>query len=88
MPYAELFVRFEDTQTTDIDDISAAEGRIFIVVNGDEVTICGADDDSIATVFDTAGMTIYRGLDRTITIGTPGLYMLNIADETFKFIIK
>lgn len=88
MPYAELFVRFEDTQTTDIDDISAAEGRIFIVVNGNEVTICGADDESLATVFDTAGMTVYRGLDRTITIGTPGLYMLNIADETFKFIIK
>lgn len=88
MPYAELFVRFEDTQTTDIDDISDAEGRIFIVVNGNEVTICGADDGSLATVFDTAGMTVYRGLDRTITIGTPGLYMLNIADETFKFIIK
>lgn len=88
MPVTELRVRYDYTLPTGIDNIDSENGKVFIIVNGNEVKICGADSETPATICDTTGVIIYTGLERTVTIGTPGIYVLSIGTESFQFIIK
>ena len=87
VPFTEVRVRYAYNQSTGVDGAEAASG-VSLVVDGSTVTILGAEPDAVAAIFDPAGMTVYRGLERTVTIGTPGVYLLTVGNDTFKFVIK
>lgn len=87
VPFTEVRVRYAYNQSTGVDAAEATSG-VSLVVDGSTVTILGAEPDAVAAIFDPAGMTVYRGLERTVTIGTPGVYLLTVGNDTFKFVIK
>lgn len=87
VPFTEVRVRYAYNQSTGVDAAEAASG-VSLVVDGNTVTILGAEPDAVAAIFDPAGMTVYSGLERTVTIGTPGVYLLTVGNDTFKFVIK
>lgn len=87
VPFTEVRVRYAYNQSTGVDAAEAASA-VSLVVDGNTVTILGAEPDAVAAIFDPAGMTVYSGLERTVTIGTPGVYLLTVGNDTFKFVIK
>lgn len=63
------------------------DNDIKVCVKGNIVTIFGADEFSDAEIYNTAGATIYNGIDKSITLDTNGIYILTVEGCTFKFSI-
>lgn len=61
------------------------DGDIKVYVKGDIVTIIGADEYSDVEIYDMAGMTIYKGNEKVITLDNNGIYILTIEGQVFKF---
>lgn len=61
------------------------DNDIKVCVKGNIVTITGADEFSEVEIYNTAGATIYNGIDKSITLETNGIYILSIEGRTFKF---
>lgn len=52
------------------------------------ITISGADDESVARVFDTSGKLVYSGLKRRIALNAPGVYILSIEGSRYKLMVR
>ena len=63
------------------------DNDIKVCVKGNIVTIFGADEFSDVEIYNTAGATIYNGIDKSITLDTNGIYILTVEGCTFKFSI-
>lgn len=61
------------------------ENDIKVHVTGNIVTISGADEFSNVEIYNTAGATIYNGIDKSITLDYNGIYILSVEGCTFKF---
>ena len=61
------------------------DNDIKVCVTGNIVTIYGADEFSNVEIYNTAGATIYNGIDKSITLDANGIYILTIEGRTFKF---
>ena len=61
------------------------DNNIKVCVKGNIVTITGADEFSEVEIYNTAGATIYNGIDKSITLDANGIYILSIEGRTFKF---
>ena len=61
------------------------DNDIKVCVRGNVVTITGADEFSDVEIYNTAGTTIYTGIDKSITIDSNGIYILTVEGRTFKF---
>ena len=61
------------------------DNDIKVCVRGNVVTITGADEFSDVKIYNTAGTTIYTGIDKSITIDSNGIYILTVEGRTFKF---
>ena len=61
------------------------DNDIKVCVRGNVVTITGADEFSDIEIYNTAGTTIYTGIDKSITIDSTGIYILTVEGRTFKF---
>ena len=61
------------------------ENDIKVHVTGNIVTISGADEFSNVEIYNTAGATIYNGIDKSITLDCNGIYILSVEGCTFKF---
>ena len=62
-------------------------GEVNVTVSGRNIIMDGADD-LLKRVYNLSGQLIYSGMDDTIPISTSGIYLINIADKTYKLTIK
>ena len=67
-----------------VDDVTADEDGICVNVRDRQVEVSGADASEDVKVYDMSGLEIYRGTDRTIALPTNGVYIVKVADRTFK----
>ena len=78
------FRHVEEKDFGGVDDVTADEDGICVNVRDGQVEVSGADTSEEVRVYDMAGMEIYRGTDRTITLPTKGVYIVKVAGRTFK----
>ena len=69
-------------------DSVAAGNPVGVAVRDHTVVITGASDDSVAEVYDVAGLCYYRGRDRVISIEKDGVYVVAIGGQSFKVILR
>ena len=62
-------------------------GEMKVTISGGNIIVDGADD-LLKRVYNLSGQLIYSGMDDTIPISTSGIYLINIADKTYKLTIK
>ncbi len=67
---------------------SVAIDHITVSAVNRTIIISGADDDSRAEVYDTAGIQIYNGTDRSIGIDRQGVFIVRISGKTYKVMLK
>lgn len=78
------FRHVEEKDFGGVDDVTADEGGICVNVRDRQVEVSGADASEDVKVYDMSGLEIYRGTDRTIALPTNGVYIVKVADRTFK----
>ena len=78
------FRHVEEKDFGGVDDVTADEDGICVNVRDGQVEVSGADTSEEVRVYDMAGMEIYRGTDRTITLPNKGVYIVKVAGRTFK----
>ena len=78
------FRHVEEKDFGGVDDVTADAGDINVNVRDGQVEVSGSDASEEIRVYDMAGMEIYRGTDRTITLPTKGVYIVKVAGRTFK----
>ena len=52
------------------------------------VTVEGADEGALVEIFDTAGMTVYRGTEHVITLNRQGVHIVRVSGLTFKVMLR
>lgn len=62
-----------------------ANEDIKVSVVGNTITIVGADEFAEVEIYNTAGMIVYTGTEKTITLDGTGVYILTVDGYTFKF---
>ncbi|MDE6814329.1 MAG: hypothetical protein K2J28_11030, partial [Duncaniella sp.] len=56
-----------------------------IKVEGNTITM---PTDCINEIYTTSGVTVYRGKDSSITLNTPGIYIVRCGERSFKIAIR
>ena len=64
---------------------SALANDIKVCVNGNTVTILGADEFDDVEIYNTSGINVYNGIEKSITLDSNGIYILTVEGQTFKF---
>ncbi len=64
---------------------STLANDIKVCVNGNTVTILGADEFDDVEIYNTSGINVYNGIEKSITLESNGIYILTVEGETFKF---
>ena len=64
---------------------STLANDIKVCVNGNTVTILGADEFDDVDIYNTSGINVYNGIEKSITLDSNGIYILTVEGETFKF---
>lgn len=68
---------------------AAAEARmITVATRGTTVIVTGAREGETVEIFDTAGVTVYRGTDHEIDLNRQGIHIVRVAGLTFKVMLK
>lgn len=62
--------------------------NITVSVTGNVLSINGAEDTDVVSIYNTAGQLVFRATDKTVQINQPGVYIVNVADASFKAIVK
>ncbi len=73
---------FSGEETVAVDDavkVTAAPG---------EIRIDGADEDCVSAVYTIGGRLVYSGAAKTIAIAVPGIYIVRVASQVTKVIVK
>jgi hypothetical protein len=70
--------------STGVNTVAGAGVKAF--ATGNVINITGTDAQ--ARVWDVAGRAVYSGADRQISVASAGVYIVKVADKTFKVIIK
>ena len=64
---------------------STLANDIKVCVNGNTVTILGADEFDDVEIYNTSGINVYNGIEKSITLDSNGIYILTVEGQTFKF---
>ena len=64
---------------------STLANDIKVRVNGNTVTILGADEFDDVEIYNTSGINVYNGIEKSITLDSNGIYILTVEGQTFKF---
>ena len=64
---------------------STLANDIKVCVNGNTVTILGADEFDDVEIYNTSGINVYNGIEKSITLESNGIYILTVEGQTFKF---
>lgn len=70
-----------------VTDVEVSD-NITVHVQGNVMTIVGADDNDIVTIVDLNGRTVYRGTEKTVRLGQTGVYIATVADAAFKILAR
>lgn len=66
-----------------------AEARmITVATRGTTVIVTGAREGETVEIFDTAGVTLYRGTDHEIDLNRQGIHIVRVSAQTFKVMLK
>ena len=66
-----------------IEDIVADGNEISVIVQDGEIVVNGIENAMIE-VYDINGQLVYTGNDTTISVADKGIYIVKVADKTFK----
>lgn len=72
---------------TAVKDVIADDTRIYVCADNGSIVIDGADD-AVAAVYTTSGTLVYRGKENTIVVPGSGIYIVRIADRSFKIAVR
>lgn len=64
---------------------STLANDIKVCVNGNTVTILGADEFADVEICNTSGINVYNGIEKSITLDSNSMYILTVEGRTFKF---
>ena len=96
--YAQLTARSSDgsgvsawsyvtvSEPSGINDITI--GSVHLCLKGRHLTIAGLADDEQVYIDNTAGCTIYRGIDHEIDLPCGGVYIIKVKGQTMKLSVK
>ena len=62
------------------------QGNITVNGGNGQITVNGADD-AVISVYNLSGIAVYQGHDSVISGLTKGVYLVRVADKTFKVAI-
>ena len=72
-----------------VKDVSSVEQAlaydIKVSVNGNTITILGADEFAEIEIYNTSGINVYNGIEKSITLDANNIYILTVEGHTFKF---
>ena len=72
-----------------VKDVSSVEQAlaydIKVSVNGNTITILGADEFAEVEIYNTSGINVYNGIEKSITLDANNIYILTVEGRTFKF---
>lgn len=72
---------------TAVKDVIAEGTRIYVRADNGSIVIEGADD-AVTAVYMTSGTLVYQGKDNTIAVPSSGIYIVRIADRSFKIAVR
>lgn len=72
---------------TAVKDVIADDTRIYVCADNGSIVIEGADD-AVAAVYTTSGTLVYQGKGNTVAIPSSGIYIVRIADRSFKIAVR
>ena len=67
---------------------SVVTGAVKVTVAGNEISVEGAGDSDVVEVYTVSGQLVYSGQARTVAVPTPGIYLVKVAGQTAKVIVK
>lgn len=67
-----------------VDNVFANNDSVSVSVSAGIIRISGAETDDAVTVYDLSGRTAYSGTSKEITLGNHGIYIVVVAEKTFK----
>ncbi|MCM1071418.1 MAG: leucine-rich repeat domain-containing protein [Bacteroides sp.] len=70
---------------TDVNGVTFAKRRIYVISNGDTAEIVNLDDDEEISVYGASGELVYQGSDHSVQLRHNEVYILMTARETLKF---
>lgn len=73
--------------TTGVEEIPA-DNRISVDVTNSNILISGADLNMRAAVYNLSGSLVYESIEKTIPMPASGIYIVHIADKSFKVAVK
>ena len=62
--------------------------KITVATRGTTVVVTGAAEGETVEIFDTAGVTVYRGTDHEIDLNRQGIHIVRVSGLTFKVMLK
>lgn len=77
------FWNIEEMEFNGIEDIVADGNEISVTAQDDKIVVNGIKDVRV-DVYNLNGQLVYSGNDTTIAIADKGLYIVKVADKTFK----
>lgn len=67
---------------------AVAGSSVSLTVDGKNVVIEGAQAEDIVYVYNIAGALLYSGNDKSFTLGESGIYVVNVAGQSFKVAVR
>lgn len=80
-------VVFKKTGQEGVNSVEASI-PVKVAAKGLTLTISGAPDEVPAAVFDDSGLRYYYGCERSITLDKMGVYIVVVADQSFKVLLR
>ncbi len=82
--------RFENIQEKDFSGVEtvAMDDAVKVTAAPGEIRIDGADEDYVAAVYTIGGRLVYSGAAKSIAIAVPGIYIVRVASQVTKVIVK
>lgn len=79
------FVNIVEVDFSSIEN--ANNDNVKVVTRGNEIIVNGIDENMLIEIYNMKGEQIYKGYDNTTAINTCGLYLVRIAEKTYKVIL-
>lgn len=79
-----IVIKMKDSQT-EIEPL--LESDIKVYAKDGIVSILGVDESEESVIYDVKGEIIYKGIDKEISLNRKGVFILSVAEKTFKFIL-
>ncbi len=64
---------------------STLANDIKVCVNGNTITILGTDEFADVEIYNTSGINVYNGIEKSIILDANNIYILTVEGRTFKF---